>query len=153
MKRIRAVSIIVSFLLVVLCSCNNRNDPETKYQCSICVGMSFEDVEATLRDFSTFEYIGYLFYRDTEGQNVVARFDQDMKRIEEIKMFDPVSIDAQAFETLRVGMTIYEVVERIGLPTGSYTFGIASLNFESKDGTVAWVQLDGDKVIDISIKS
>ena len=90
-----------------------------------------------------FKFLNYAFYESSNEVAVVAKLDHDKKEVVEIKEFDTVIPTAQTFSKIERGMSVYEVVELVGLPTRSVTFGFASTDFETDDGV--WrVQWDTD---------
>lgn len=56
-------------------------------------------------------------------------------QIEEETKFSPVEPTREAFTGISEGMTVEDVVERVGLPTRTGTSGMISLDFDCIDGT------------------
>lgn len=127
MKKIICFMVILCTLMAIT-GCQS-NDP-----------LTYEQLTETEEVFT---FLNYAFYEKSNEVAVVAKLDHDKKEVVEIKEFDTVTSTAEAFSKIERGMSVYEVVELVGLPTRSVTFGIASTDFETEDGV--WrVQWDTD---------
>lgn len=77
--------------------------------------------------------------------------------VEDVRCFSCLWIrdSNYAFERLETGMSIYEVVSKVGIPCGSHTYGMSSSVYQAKDGTVYVVywrtdstEVDSDFLVD-----
>lgn len=122
----------LAICMLFLCSCTLSEDA---MGCS--VGMSGAEFRETVPDDARFDYLEYSFFNDDKGNNCVVRFDKyGDGSIAELRIFPSKSTDvsAESFASINEGMTLFEVVEKVGLPTGTATFGFASLVFAGDEG-------------------
>ncbi len=106
--------------------------PSYAVLCTLAIGMTYSDVER-LETEHLFAGI-YVFCANDAGNAVVGQFDPDTLKIARITEYPAVTGDADAFASLTPGMTVYEVVRTVGLPLGSRTFGLNTLDFACSDG-------------------
>lgn len=109
------------------------------------IGMSYADVERLEIEHLVAGY--YAFTKNATGNAVVGRFDPDTLTIAEIDEFPAVSGDADAFASITPGMTVSDVVRAVGLPLGSRTFGLNTLDFACSDGSAYRVQWNEDMTV------
>lgn len=131
-------TILLCLLLVVtlFVSCASKRE--------IKIGMSYDELDRINSENLYFNYRGYVFYVDSNGDNAVAEFGKS-NSIETIKSFPKVKPSRKDFLEISNGMTVYEVVERVGIPFRTATFGVSSLDFKARDGSifrVCWSGLD-----------
>ncbi len=107
----------------------NTNASELK------AGMSLDDVKNILKDQQIFCFTDYIFFCDREGRDVVIVM-ADGRTVQEIKIMDHIIPTHEAFESLKFGMTLIEVIEKVGLPFQSTTSGFLTCDFISEDGTL-----------------
>ena len=95
--------------------------------------------------------MNYEFYKNADGKSVVVKLDSDHKEAVETKCFDSVTPTEETFAKIEKGMSVYEVVELVGLPARSVTFGICSTDFDSEDGVwrVQWSTTPGQEVMTV----
>ena len=135
--------VFLAFLLLCLtltaCSCGTRilcggkpgDVTQTTFD-ALAIGMTYSDVER----LETEHLVAgtYVFTKNAAGNAVVGQFDPDTLKIARITEYPAVTGDAEAFASLTPGMTIYDVVRAVGLPLGSRTFGLNTLDFACSDG-------------------
>lgn len=111
----------------------------------VFVGMSLEEFKERIPQDDYFEYIPYVFFRNSMGGHVVARLS-DSYEIVQYDCFDPWQIDTSdaAFARIKIGMSVEEVVSIVGIPSGSPTFGLSTLEFTSDSGTRYVICLTGE---------
>ena len=122
---------IILIFIVCLAACNTA---ENKVLLTNEL-MTVQDIEEL--GINCFNYCGYLFF-SYSGKNVVAQTDSDGKMLKKVESYDIVKPDTSDFDGLVEGMTVFEVVRRVGLPKGSYSSGMITLFFETHDGKSAY---------------
>ena len=152
MKRMIAF-ILLLVLALAVCSCgpalNAAQEATTDATQAgfdaLEIGMSYADVER----LSTEHLVEgtYVFTKNAAGDAVIGRFDPDTLKIAKITEYPAVTGDADAFASLTPGMTVYEVVRTVGLPLGSRTFGLCTLDFACSDGSEYRVQWNEDMTV------
>ncbi len=95
-----------------------------------------------------FEYKGYIFYRDENGNSVVAKeCPNDCGRYAEAEAFLAVEATEETFDEIEVGMTVNEVVKLVGIPLVSATTDILSMDFLSADDQCYRVYFNNDMTV------
>ena len=112
---------------------------------ALAIGMTWSDVERLESKHLITGY--YVFTRNASGDAVVGRFDPDTLKIAKITEYPAVTGDADAFASITPGMTVYDVVRAVGLPLGSRTFGLNTLDFVCSDGSEYRVQWNEDMTV------
>lgn len=136
-KSICLVLIFVLAFLFISCSQN-----ETPYAEKI----SYDNYLLNLNDKPVFRYRGYVFFAN-ENEFCVAEFKNDYL-IKEMS-FNKQDICNDGYKKIKNGMSVFDVVSLIGLPTNSFTTGLSSLDFESAEGGKYRIFWDSDmKVLD-----
>lgn len=136
---IKAFFVVIAVMMLVLSSCHMEKK-ENIYE-----GMSFEEFKGKNSEDSYFLYYGgYLFTKNNEGNHIVARMSDDGTVISKINCYEESNIDNsdEAFNSIKEGMSIEEVVSIVGIPQGSYTSGMPTLSFESASGKMYWIYLN-----------
>ena len=136
---IKAFFVVIAVMMLVLSSCHMEKK-ENIYE-----GMSFEEFKGKNSEDSYFLYYGgYLFTKNNEGNHIVARMSDDGTVISKINCYEVSNIDNsdEAFNSIKEGMSIEEVVSIVGIPQGSYTSGMPTLSFESASGKMYWIYLN-----------
>ena len=123
----KSALLIMLILIIGLSACNVENNQDF----SIKELTTVHDIEKL--GINCFNYCGYLFF-SYNGANVVAQTDADGKTLKKVEKYEMVTPDDAAFDNLEEGMTVFDLVEKVGLPKGSYTSGMISLFFETNDG-------------------
>ncbi len=99
-------------------------------------GMPIKEFYELIPEDQYLSYLGYIFYKHSDGTDVVATVSDDYKSISSLRTF-PDSAGRpgrRAAHTIVPGMTVYDVVRILGTPKGTYTSGMISLYFELNDG-------------------
>lgn len=148
--------IIISLALIFTCCCacnkqpgegknpitTNDNDVTTSSSevndktSSIYVGMTYDEFVEKHSDTSYQQYSRYIFFVNSNGENVVIKFSGDGKRIEKFEKYTAVSPKSDDFYSLKKEMTIFEVVKKVGAPFRSVTSGLFTLDFKSSTGEI-----------------
>ena len=108
----------------------------------VYIGMGKADFEECIPSESRYSYYAYCFYTNKWGNPVIVKFDYgtgtEDPKVEDVRCFSRLGIrnSNRAFERLEKGMSIYEVVSKVGIPCGSHTYGMDSSAYQAKDGTV-----------------
>ena len=143
--------------LFLYCSCahSNKDDPmsSTTYNgittsvttgiegSSAYVGMTYNEFVEKYVDISYEQYWQYVFFVNSSGNNVVVKFSGDGKKIEKLASYTAVLPKAEDFSSLQKDMTIFDVVEKVGLPFRSATFGLQTLDFKSSNDEIFRINL------------
>ena len=102
---------------------------------SLSIGMTFSEVSGLKGDYISFHY--YVFHLNSDGHTIqIGEFGKDSGRVETITEFPAPEATPEAFTQITEGMPVTEVLRLVGVPSGSATFGIDSLDFKSTAGTV-----------------
>ena len=113
-------------------------EPETEFY----IGMSYSDFLSATEENDTLVCLGCYAYLLDESTDVIVKFDNECLNVECIEKYTHKAVSSEEFSKISNGMTIYEVVETIGLPYGSFTFGMLTLNFASSDGMALMVYFE-----------
>ncbi|MBR4336581.1 MAG: hypothetical protein IKP74_09030, partial [Clostridia bacterium] len=82
----------------------------------LTVGMTYDEVSRLpLQHIDAFHLV---FCRDGAGNSVVGEYDADSGTISSVRTFPAVTADSAAFASIALGMDIFDVVERVGVPVG-----------------------------------
>lgn len=143
----------IGFLLIfTLCmtSCNiegNRQETEigTNSSFEVREGMTVADIDSLQIDY--LRYGSYLFLSYDESNIVAMISSEDHSTLEKITMYVPVSSTDSDFEKINEGMTVFQVVESVGLPEGSFTHGMKSLYFNTTEGNVFVVYFNNNDTV------
>ena len=158
----RKLWILVLITVLSLSACTLKKSPESGQSGAdtvpeepgadaIRLGMTYDDIAWTDGDPRFQQYFNYLFCETSDGKNMVAEFGRESQIIEKIEVFPAVQPESEAFSAIQEGMNLFDVVEKVGIPTDSVTFGLATLNFDSADGSVFCITFDYSQmsVIDV----
>ena len=109
-------------------------------------GMSVDDFFDQVPEERCFCYLGYIFYNNQLGDPVVAQRSDDYKTISEIRSFSKYTIRPNRLtaEGIHPGMSVYDVVSKLGTPVGTATFGMITLAFDLEGGVRCVVYLGGE---------
>ncbi len=137
-KLIKGFSFLV---LILLCLCfaacgehrEQHDHPNGEKICDLEVGMTYDEASSVLGKYNTIAHRNYIFFKDNVEGNVVVEFDKEHNTISNVRAFASTLTNEDNFQKIKSGMTVFEVVELVGIPTESVTFGISSLDFESQD--------------------
>ena len=108
----------------------------------------FVDISSlkTMQDIRTFnmkqyENSGYIFFTANDKWYVVQS-ESDGVNIACIEEYQPFEVTVKDFGDLKEGMNVFQLVEKVGLPVGSATFGMTTMIFEAHDGSQVVVYFD-----------
>jgi len=138
MKKISLIVIIMA-CLVMLSSCGNKSK-------KIYVGMPYEDYLKLMKKESVLELCSYVFIKDGNN-NVVVKFDADSEKVETIRFFTKKSVSSEDFSTITSGMNMFEVVEKVGLPFRSITFGLTTLDFLAEHNNIYRIEFNEEMIV------
>ena len=124
MKKI-SVYLSLIFSIFSLSSCNILN-----YQVGDNIGELYRDYHNKESFFSCY---GYMFF-EHKNKNIVVFADKLDGLIEEIKIYDIPHVEDKDFEKIDEGMSVFDVVEIVGIPYDSVTSGIISMVFKTSKG-------------------
>ncbi len=114
----------------------SQNTIESSYDNTMRDSMSRDEFVSKYDQKIVLEYDCYIFVK-SENSSIVAEIDTgDYKTIKQVQTFAYVTPEANDFSKITVGMNVFEVVEKVGLPSGSETFGLSTLDFKCSDNTV-----------------
>ena len=118
------------------------------------IGASYKELDYAFLGKDSFQYANFVFIKATDKKNVVAELDSEHKNVVDIRAYRSVSPSHEDFEEITDGMSVFDVVERVGIPFGSFTSGVDSLSFKASDGSVYMVVWDMNmKVSEVSLFS
>ena len=123
---------ILISLFIILVSCNKG---------AIHQGMSSDEFSKSISKLPHFAYLNYCFFTDENDIPTVVTLSKDASTVESVRTFKKTSPTNEDFKKIVSGMTIYEVVELVGLPYESASFGQISMNFHASEGhffTIDW---------------
>lgn len=105
-------------------------------------GMPMEKFNELIPETERFDYLGYTFYDNDRGDPVVVRDSEGV--IVQIQCYPKQTIRATraVAEKINTGMSVFDVVQRLGTPTGSATSGMITLGFQLEDGSRVVVYFD-----------
>ncbi len=108
------------------------------------IGMSYDEALAVVESDNTWMFHDYMFTKDTTGTGLAVKFGNDPHVITAIQAVEPITPDAHSFEQIEQGMTVFEVVERVGIPTRSVTFGLCTVDYECPNGDIFRISWDNE---------
>ena len=93
---------------------------------------------------------GYAFATDDSGNPVVLEWEtkNNKKIITNSTIYEISKVDnsPESFDSLEYGMNIYQVVEKVGIPTGIPALGILYLEFTDSEGNSLWLPWSADLI-------
>lgn len=101
------------------------------------LGMKYSDFATAVEEDLRFDIVGYSFYEKKNGDGMLVHFDNDSNSIDEIKYYPRLFLDKSKdrFSEIEPGMSLYEVISLVGVPTKTTTFGMLTMVFSADDGT------------------
>ena len=142
MKRKILLLFILTALLLTGCSKKSKDindviaDAETFPKCD------GEHIEVDIPEEGVFSYYYFSYYKDESGNNVVVqKCTEHNKFIKKQSYADPQYVK-EDFYKLEAEMDIYQIVEMVGIPCRSTTFGVSSTDFLMDDGNYVQVVWD-----------
>ena len=142
--------ISICFGLVVLLMLSSCSLGSKDIFSQIRVGMTYNEFRELNESEKSFYYMNYAFIEEKSDQSIVVEFSSDMQGVVKKEQYDFSSnYFVQDFDRIVPGMSVYEVVELIGMPIGSSTSGMRSLDFSSNDSSIYRVLWDDEmKVVE-----
>ena len=135
-----AVILVAAISLCSLASCAvSQNQDEAANDLPIKQGMTMEEVYEIIPRENWINCPGtrYVFAPYNDETSAIIRFSTDKDCVAEyVNMVDAKPHDKSDFDKLKVGMTVEEVVETVGIPFGTSTYGLATNDFTDSDGKV-----------------
>lgn len=149
MKKLLFLALIALLCLSISACDSGGNDIETTAAEYETLNLTFDEVEGIKKDLedSVFEYCGYAFFI-YQNNSVVVHYNGDYTEIKEIRSFDIKNVSSSVFAEIVSGMTVFDVVELVGLPFQSTTFGICSMDFKSADEKIFHIVWDNDMKVE-----
>lgn len=143
------IFIVILFLFCsigMLSSCVSSNGDN-----NIAIGMTYDEVLSLQSDMKYLIHRNYMFYVDSDGKNIVVEFGNETYLVEKIEDFQTVAAEQDSFSSITEGMTVFDVVEKVGLPLRCTTSGLSTLDFQSMDGSMFRILWDENmKVIEVT---
>ena len=129
---------------------NTLNSKNEELKKSI-LKMTIEELNAFSSQYENYIHCKCYFINYNEDTNIVVRISDDYNKIETVNIYSKTICSQDIISKIQYGMDIEEVVEMIGNPIGSFTFGINSLDFAIDQNTIIRIQVNEDlKVLHIS---
>ena len=153
MKRLVAIILMLTMIMLLPACGTNAGKVQAG---KVSKGMSAAAFKDVIEGKVCFRYIDLAFYETTGGKFEVARFNAEYTAVEEVRSFSKLATSrtAKSLESLKKGMTIWEVVEKVGLPDGSGSSGMITLEYIAKNGDYYWIYWDrssGEWLVDTVI--
>lgn len=145
MKRLWIIPVLLVILTVCILLIPKPLDAST------LVGKTVEDISRDLTLSNSLFAYGYGFGTDRYGNPVVLEFETDengQNRVVKAVVFSRKSIDASAegLAALEPGMSIYQVVEKVGIPTDIPATGLFLMEFTDSSGKTYALHWTGDPI-------
>ena len=134
--------IVVVLIIAVLYGCSATTfDPSSL---DFLVGMTMEDAQEFISLDERMLAYGYAFATDHNGNPIYLEWEideQDQIVFTHVSVFDKRNIDnsPSAIKNLEYGLTISQVVERIGIPSRIPATGMFYLEFTDRFGTAYYL--------------
>ena len=132
LKKALVLTVAISIMCLVSCDVlNGIASSETESDGNATSDFkTVEDIEEVAPE--CFRYLSYVFYTHDEMW-YVSRLSDDYKTVSETVSFGKKSTTVYDVLDLKTntGTDVYDVVEELGLPIGSRTFGMASMVFKT----------------------
>lgn len=136
------IIILLSFVISLnFAGCINTNTPNEAVTAEQLIGLTANEFHELFPEVNCFQYTYYTFFRNEQNDHCVVHFNESTFLIDEAKYYNAKTIDKsdRSFNQLTEGMTIYEVVERVGIPTKSRTSGLSTVMIEGENGWYEFV--------------
>ena len=142
-KRIILAISVLSILLVAVAACLIWYHSSDSYS-GAYEGMSIQEFHELIPKEQRFDYLYYSFYVNERGDPVVATCSTDLKTISKLHCCSKFTIHPtrSAAESITAGMSVEDVVSKLGTPVGSFSSGMITLAFDLADGSQCWVYFD-----------
>ena len=128
----KAIALVLLLLAFTLAACAEKEGPATSATEPTAESTTAKSTEAVIPPLTvgmTYDEVSRLpiphvdafhlvFCRDGAGNSVVGEYDADSRTISSVRTFPAVTADSAAFASIALGMDIFDVVERVGVPFG-----------------------------------
>ena len=137
MKKKRPFILLFLLSIVLFNACTNTSSSEASKPDKICVGITSEDFFRLAPPLNEMVCsAGFCFYFDELENPTLVHIDSGTWLVDRIEVYEknqskPTATDFQALEN---GMTLYEVVELLGVPIGTALYGMIGFTFEADTG-------------------
>lgn len=124
---------------------NNKNGNNQSFDNTIIdyiLTLSYEEIIEFSLKYSNIMYSNYILIDYDDYFNFVIEMSRDFQKVENVKALSKVSPTKESVTKIEIGMDFKDIIEIIGLPIGSYTFGISSLDFVVTENCIIRIQLD-----------
>lgn len=120
--------IVIVFALLTACNTNYQ------YSAEDFIGKDRDYLNSLVPEDQRFDYQEYSFFEDSKGNPCVVVYGR--REISDFYTFPKKKVDTSkaTFEKIQKGMTIYEVVELVGIPHRTATSGFSTMVFQGDDG-------------------
>ena len=142
-KRIILAISVLSILLIAVAAClfwyHSANLYAGAYE-----GMSVQEFHELIPKEQRFDYLHYSFYENEWGDTVIATCSADYKTVSKLHCCSKFTVHPtrSAAESITAGMSMEDVVNRLGTPVGSFTSGMITLAFDLSDSSQCLVYFD-----------
>lgn len=143
--------LMTAIILLSCISCKADDKMHLEYKktnidsSSITAETTYEECVELFGEKDVRRFFDCAFFVDKNGKNTVVQFsleDAKNQKVKRIEVFDKKKMSSEDISGVPLEIDIFEVVEKIGLPIGSNTSGLKTLDFESSDGKIIRVQFD-----------
>ena len=128
----KVIALVLLLLAFTLAACAEKEGPATSATEPTAESTTAKSTEAVIPPLTvgmTYDEVSRLpiphvdafhlvFCRDGAGNSVVGEYDADSGTISSVRTFPAVTADSAAFASIALGMDIFDVVERVGVPFG-----------------------------------
>ena len=116
----------------------------------ISVGMNNDAFFEIAEDQREYYQMGpYCFFKNF-GKDYVVLIDFEQGTVQEIHSFPSVTPTNRDFEKLEIGDDIFTVVDKVGVPEGSYTSGTISLTYKLSNNDVYTIYFNSSNDMTVS---
>ena len=149
---------IICLFIAILCGCAAGSGNEATASTPVptlvteeLIGKTFDEVSDQVIIGEGLVAYGYAFGTDVFGNPIVLEWDLNDESeyiIKNAKIFSAADTDnsPESFQELKIGMTIYEVVEKVGIPVEIPVTGVFYLTFFDSEGVGHLISWTGDPI-------
>ena len=113
--------------------------------------LSYKEIIDFSLKYSNMTYRNYILIDYDDYFNLVIEMSRDFQKVENVEALSKVSPTKESVAKIEIGMDFKDIIEIIGVPNGSYTFGVSSLDFVVTENCIIRIQL-GENMEVISVK-
>ena len=144
-KQHKRILFAVIVALLILCLSALYIISITDYM-GVTVDMDIYQIRALIPGERLYNNFPYYFFRNNWGNPVVVKADFNVL---EIRCYSSLwtSLDPRAFACIKQDMSIFEVIELVGIPFGPYNGYLKSAFYRDTEGNeyvIDWVERSGD---------